>query len=186
MAADDRYPDIFPLHCRPLLLYNNLVRTLETYRRGHNGAHSKCVWRVSATRVRIPPSPLLQTFPGFPEKVFYTAFSLLSFSISSSFNALAMVFAAFIFDSLCRCAYRLAVVLKSLCPSHSCICFILTPQSRRRLAQLCPYGIITTNRKSPIYQGLEGFPSAFLSFSKMKKKLTKVVKIRGCYVSDKN
>ena len=31
---------------------------LETYRSGHNGAHSKCVWRATATWVRIPPSPL--------------------------------------------------------------------------------------------------------------------------------
>ena len=27
------------------------------YRSGHNGAHSKCVCRVTGTRVRIPPSP---------------------------------------------------------------------------------------------------------------------------------
>ena len=30
-----------------------------------------------------------------------------------------------------------AVVLKSLCPSHSWICFIGTPLASRRLAQLC-------------------------------------------------
>ena len=44
----------------------------------------------------------------------------------------------------------LAVVLKSLCPSHSWICFMGTPFFSSRLAQLCPYGIITTNRKSPV------------------------------------
>mgnify|MGYP007111634669 CR=1 FL=1 len=33
--------------------------------------------------------------------------------------------------------------------------------SERAQAYGCPYGIITTNRKSPIYQGFEGFPSAF-------------------------
>ena len=30
---------------------------METYRSGHNGAHSKCVCRVTGTWVRIPPSP---------------------------------------------------------------------------------------------------------------------------------
>ena len=34
---------------------------LETYRSGHNGAHSKCVWRATATWVRIPPSPLIKS-----------------------------------------------------------------------------------------------------------------------------
>ena len=35
------------------------------------------------------------------------------------------------------------------------------PGSTAAVEEHCPYGIITTNRKSPIYQGFEGFPSAF-------------------------
>ncbi len=31
---------------------------METYRSGHNGAHSKCVSPLPGSRVRIPPSPL--------------------------------------------------------------------------------------------------------------------------------
>jgi len=43
-----------------------------------------------------------------------------------------------------------AVVEMSLWPSHSWICFMGTPCFSSRLAQECPYGIITTNRKSPV------------------------------------
>ena len=35
-------------------------------------------------------------------------------------------------------------------------------------AQLCPYGIITTNRKSPVYQGFSVIWQGFSSFSKPK------------------
>ncbi|BAL00205.1 hypothetical protein OBV_30060 [Oscillibacter valericigenes Sjm18-20] len=49
------------------------------------------------------------------------------------------------------------------------------PFCRDSVAKVCPYGIITTNRKSPIYQGLEDLPPAFSSFSIMKKKLAKTV-----------
>ena len=42
---------------------------VEKYRRGHNGAHSKCVCRGTGTWVRIPPSPPLQW-----GTLFFTAF----------------------------------------------------------------------------------------------------------------
>jgi len=49
----------------------------------------------------------------------------------------------------------------------------------RSEAQLCPYGIITANHKSQMYQWFDDFPPAFSFFSKMKKKLIKIVKLRG-------
>ena len=70
-------------------------------------------------------------------------------------------------------------------PSMAESVFTSMPCCSESVAKVCPYGIITTNRKRPIYQGFEGFLSAFLSFSKIKKKLIKIVKPRRCYISDK-
>lgn len=39
--------------------------------------------------------------------------------------------------------------------------------------QLCPYGIITTNRKSPVYQGFSVIWQGFSSFSKPKNRAAK-------------
>ena len=50
-----------------------------------------------------------------------------------------------------------AVVVKSLCPSHSWICLRGTPLASSKLAQLCRYGIITTNGKSLYFQGVHAF-----------------------------
>ena len=38
---------------------------------------------------------------------------------------------------------------------------------------LCPYGIITTNRKSPVYQGFSAIWQGFSSFSKPKNRAAK-------------
>ena len=48
----------------------------------------------------------------------------------------------------------LAVVEKLEWPIQTCTSFIGILFLMSRLAQECPYGIITTNRKSPVYQGL--------------------------------
>ena len=48
-----------------------------------------------------------------------------------------------------------AVVEKVLCPSQIWICFIGTPLLSRRLAQVCPYGIIRTNRKTLVLQWVD-------------------------------
>lgn len=37
--------------------FDIMMLILERYRRGHNGADSKSVWRLFATWVRIPPAP---------------------------------------------------------------------------------------------------------------------------------
>ena len=37
------------------IMYN--IFYMESYRSGHNEAHSKCVCRFFGTRVRIPPTP---------------------------------------------------------------------------------------------------------------------------------
>ena len=41
------------------------------------------------------------------------------------------------------------------------------------LAPVCPYGIITTNRKSPVYQGFSVIWQGFSSFSKPKNRAAK-------------
>ena len=47
-----------------------------------------------------------------------------------------------------------AVVEKLLWPSHYWISFMDTPFFNSRLAQVCPYVIIRTNRKTLAVQGL--------------------------------
>ena len=39
------------------LIHSHWGVNVERYRSGHNGAHSKCVWRAIVTWVRIPPAP---------------------------------------------------------------------------------------------------------------------------------
>ena len=41
------------------------------------------------------------------------------------------------------------------------------------IALVCPYGIITTNRKSPVYQGFSVIWQGFSSFSKPKNRAAK-------------
>ena len=50
-----------------------------------------------------------------------------------------------------------AVVEKVLWPSQICICFIGMPLLSRRLAHVCPYGIIRTNRKTLAVQRVDWF-----------------------------
>ena len=50
-----------------------------------------------------------------------------------------------------------AVVEKVLWPSQICICFIGMPLLSRRLAQVCPYGIIRANRKTLALQRVGWF-----------------------------
>ena len=52
-----------------------------------------------------------------------------------------------------RWLYVSIVVCTFSCPRRSAISSGEKPISTSRLAWLCPYGIITTNRKSPVYQG---------------------------------
>ena len=59
-------------------------------------------------------------------------------------------FAIDIFSTYGTCAYTFAVVAMSECPSHSWICLSEKPCWSSRVATECPYGIITTNRKSPV------------------------------------
>ena len=51
------------------------------------------------------------------------------------------------------CTYRSSVMVVVACPSTSESDLISNPTSTARVANVCPYGIITTNRKSPVYQG---------------------------------
>lgn len=63
----------------------------------------------------------------------------------------------------------MAVVLKSEWPSHSWICFSGTPLASSKLAQLCHYGIITTNGKSLDFQGVSAFVAVYsIPFPKLK------------------
>ena len=54
-----------------------------------------------------------------------------------------------------------AVVEKVLWPSQIWICFIGMPFASRRLAQVCPYGIIRTNRKTLVLQRVGGLSLFF-------------------------
>ena len=72
-----------------------------------------------------------------------------------------------------RWPYTLAVILMSLCPSHSCTSLSVKPWLSKRLAQLFPYGIITTNRKSPVYQGLSVIWQGFSPFFKPENRAAK-------------
>ena len=62
-----------------------------------------------------------------------------------------------------------AVVLISLWPSHSWICFMGTSLASSSEAQLCHYGIITTNGKSLDFQGVSAFVAVYsIPFPKLK------------------
>lgn len=51
--------------------------------------------------------------------------------------------------------------------------------------QVCPYGIITTNRKSPVYQGVQVYGKVFHPFPnrKIEPRSSYIV---GGYSNDKN
>ena len=76
---------------------------LETYRSGHNGAHSKCVWRATATWVRIPPSPLNTSIKKqrkvqnevIPQKHFYAVFLYQSKNINTASYRLQLISVGF-------------------------------------------------------------------------------------------
>lgn len=62
-----------------------------------------------------------------------------------------------------------AVVEKVLCPSQIWICFMEIPLLRSRLAQVCHYGIITTNGKSLDFQGVSAFVAVYsIPFPRLK------------------
>ena len=72
-----------------------------------------------------------------------------------------------------RWLYVSIVVCTFSCPSRSAISSGEKPISTNRLAWLCPYGIITTNRKSPVYQGFSVIWQGFSFFSKPKNRAAK-------------
>ena len=72
-----------------------------------------------------------------------------------------------------RWLYVSIVVCTFSCPRRSAISSGEKPISTSRLAWLCPYGIITTNRKSPVYQGFSVIWQGFSSFSKPKNRAAK-------------
>ena len=79
--------------------------------------------------------------------------------------------------STCLFGYRWLYVSIVVCtrswPRRSAISSGEKPISTSRLAWLCPYGIITTNRKSPVYQGFSVIWQGFSSFSKPKNRAAK-------------
>ena len=62
------------------------------------------------------------------------------------------------------------VVLVSLWPRMAETVRTSVPAAICKVAFVCPYGIITTNRKSPVYQGLSVIWQGFSSFSKPKNR----------------
>ena len=77
------------------------------------------------------------------------------------------------FSSSEACTYRSNVIVTEACPNISDNDLTSNPTSTARVANVCPYGIITTNRKSPVYQGLSVIWQGFSSFSKPKNRATK-------------
>ena len=59
---------------------------METYRSGHNGAHSKCVCWATGTRVRISPSPPRKA-KGNPDSVLAANATAEEVGISFCFSA---------------------------------------------------------------------------------------------------
>ena len=55
------------------------------------------------------------------------------------------------------CVYVFKVSVMSACPNISLTTFAGTPASNIRVANVCPYGIIGTNQKTPINKGFDEF-----------------------------
>jgi len=60
-----------------------------------------------------------------------------------------------------------------VCPRIVDKVFASTPLVRAWVAKVCPYGIITTNRKSPVFQGFSVIRQGFSSFSNPKNQAAK-------------
>ena len=137
-------------------------------------------FKRSAVRSRLSPPPKIlepQWFQDFSflygsmkRVVLLTLFQQLrgvsSADISSAMDCLR---------ATSRWPYTLAVILMSLCPSHSCTSLSVKPWLSKRLAQLFPYGIITTNRKSPVYQGFSVIWQGFFILFQTEKSSHEVV-----------
>ena len=71
------------------------------------------------------------------------------------------------------CTYVCKVVSMLVCPNRVCTSFTSAPFSISSVAWVCPYGIITTNRKSSVYQGFSVIWQGFSSFSEPKNRAAK-------------
>ena len=84
-----------------------------------------------------------------------------------------------ILAAACSCTLFVAWVLVArvnpalLCPSMLDTVFTSMPFCKARVAKVCPYGIITTNRKSPVFQGFSVIRQGFSSFSNPKNQAAK-------------
>ena len=58
-------------------------------------------------------------------------------------------------------------------PSIPDTTLVSTPFWKASVAKVCPYGIITTNRKSPVFQGFSVIRQGFSSFSNPKNQAAK-------------
>ena len=81
--------------------------------------------------------------------------------------------AACCFMSSLEWPYTSSVKATVACPRASESVLGSTWLCRDRVAKVCPYGIITTNRKSPVYQGFSVIWQGFSSFSKPKNRAAK-------------
>lgn len=92
--------------------------------------------------------------------------------------------------SVSRCSisgetYFCSVKTTFLCPRSIETLFGSAPFSISRVAKVCRYGIITTNRKSLYFQGVWAFV-VFYSIPFPSWKLTKTIKKKGgCFINDK-
>lgn len=89
------------------------------------------------------------------------------------------------FSSSEACTYRSNVIVTEVCPNISDNDLTSNPTSTARVANVCRYGIITTNRKSLYFQGVWAFV-VFYSIPFPSWKLTKTIKKKGgCFINDK-
>ena len=77
-------------------------------------------------------------------------------------------------SSLLVWAYRSVTIRDCAWPVSPCTALMFPPPICSFSEALqCPYGIITTNRKSPVYQGFSVIWQGFSSFSKPKNRAAK-------------
>ena len=72
-------------------------------------------------------------------------------------------------DVLLHSGYTSRVKAAEACPRFICTVFTSSPFCRERTAKVCPYGIITTNRRNPVFSmGLEVSSLVFDPFPTQK------------------
>ena len=102
-------------------------------------------------------------------------FSLYRFAMPLIYPSIRAALSSFIFSL--TCPYTSSVKAAVACPRLPCTVFTSSPFWRERTANVCPYGIIRTNRKTLALQRVGWFVLIlFPSNSPQKVGITRVAK----------